>query len=669
MMSALLLGCALSATAPTAHRPLALQDLLALKDVAEPRISPDGDWVAYSVRAIDADDDGSNTDIYMAPLAGGDAVQLTTGKKSESSPRWSPDGRFLAFLSEREGEKTQVYLLDRRGGEASKLTDYKASVSDLAWSSDGRRLALVVADADPEEAAAQAKPGEAKAEKKPRPIVIRRLQFVRDEEGYLREQRSHLYVFDLATRASVQVTSGPFDDSEPVWSPDGRSLAFTSNRSLPDPDASQNSDVFIVAAEAGATPRLLTTSPGADSSPSFSPDGREVAYVAGGDPKDLWYGTSSVAIVPVAGGAARSLTSTLDRNVLAPRFSVDGRRVLFIVEDGGNKHLASVALAGGAATRIVSGERDVQEFDVGSRGAVVVLETQPDHPPEVSLVGPRGLERVTHVNDALLAGVRLARVERFKARSADGTMLDAFLTRPPDAPPGVRLPTVLRIHGGPVDQFSTEFNFEWQFLAAHGYAVVAANPRGSSGYGRAFARAIWADWGNKDYEDVIAAVDHAIGQGIADPDRLGVHGWSYGGILTNYVITKTTRFKAAISGASETNYLANYGTDHYQHAWETELGLPWRNTELWLKLSPWFHVEKITTPTLLLCGEEDRNVPLLNSEQLYQALRRLGRETELVIYPGEHHTLKRPSFRKDRFERYLAWYDRYLKTPAASTAQ
>ena len=204
-------------------------------------------------------------------------------------------------------------------------------------------------------------------------------------------------------------------------------------------------------------------------------------------------------------------------------------------------------------------------------------------------------------------------------------------------------------------------------LAAKGFVVVAANPRGSSGYGREFSRAIWADWGNKDYDDVTAAVDHVIGLGVADPDRLGVGGWSYGGILTNYVVIRTGRFKAAISGASETNYLANYGTDHYQYEWEAELGLPWQNRELWMRLSPWFAVEKVTTPTLFLCGADDQNVPLVNSEQFYQALRRLGRETELVIYPGETHDIERPSFLLDRFQRYLAWYDTHLK-PEASTA-
>ncbi|HVT58105.1 MAG TPA: S9 family peptidase [Thermoanaerobaculia bacterium] len=694
----------LPALAAEPPRLLAVDDLFALKQVGDPRISPDGRWVAYTVRSLDAKRDDSDTDIYMVPMAGGEAVQLTASDKPETTPRWSPDGRYLAFLSKREGKNVQVWLLNRLGGDARRLTDYKADVSEIAWSPDAKRLALVVADVDPDEV----EPADKTAgPSTPKPIVIRRLQFKRDGEGYLRELRTHIHVFDLASKSSIEVTSGPYDDTEPAWSPDGRWLAFTSNRT-PDPDANENTDVFVVQAAAGAVPRAITTSPAADSSPSWSPDGKQIIYVEGGDPRDLWYGTSHLAIAPAmpampaapaapaasaspAAAAApaapdagrRLLTADLDRNVSSPRFAADGQWVYFLIEEGGNNHLARVSAAGGPVERVVDGERHVEAFDLdvsasagAARGAspaaggeAVVLESDPGRPFEVSAVlprgaqGPGGLRRLTAVNDELLRRIKLAPVERYRARSADGAMIDAFLTRPPGAAPGSRLPAILRIHGGPASQFSTEFHFEWQLLAAHGYAVIAANPRGSTGYGRDFSRAIWADWGNKDYEDVMAAVDQAVVMGAVDPDRLGVGGWSYGGILTNYVITKTGRFKAAIPGASEVNYLADYGTDHYQYAWETELGLPWRNVERWLRLSPWFQVEKITTPTLILCGTDDANVPALNSEQLYQALRRLGRDTELVLYPSQHHSLVKPSYVKDRYERYLAWYDKYLKAP------
>ncbi len=647
-------------------RLLTPADVYNLQAVADPRVSPDGKLVAFTVTHMDAKEDAQDADVWMVPFAGGEARRLTSSPKREGSPRWSPDGRYLAFLSAREGKKAQVWLLDRAGGEAVRLTDYKADVSEIAWSPDGKRLALVVDDVDPDDP--DLLPEGTKPH--PRPIVIDRRQFKRDGEGYLRSFRKHVHLIDLAAKTSEQLTSGPYDDAEPAWSPDGRSLAFVSNRT-PDPDANQNTDVFVVAAEPGAAPRAVTTSPGADSSPAWSPDGRSIAYLAGGDPKEMWYATNDVAVVPAAGGAPRILTAKLDRNVESPRFTPDGTAVLFLLEDGGNRHLASVPAAGGKVTGLVSGERDVAAFDIGGRGEIALLTSQPDQPNEVAALGPgaSGLVRLSHVNDAFLAGIRLAPVERLKVKSADGTPIDAFLTLPPDAQTGRRLPTVLRIHGGPTSQFSTAWNLEWQILAAHGYLVVAANPRGSSGYGHDFAHAIWADWGHKDFEDVMAAVDGAIAKGLADPDRLGVGGWSYGGILTDYVITQTGRFKAATAGASETDYFADYGTDQYQYEWETELGLPWQHPELWQKLSPFFRVERITTPTLFLGGAEDTNVPVLNSEQLYQAMKRLGRDTELVIYPGENHGIRRPSFLEDRFRRYLDWYDRHLLAPAAAKAR
>ncbi len=671
LLVALGLGAAGSAAAqPRALRP---DDVFALNDVADPEISPEGRWVAFTVTTMDAKEDESDTDIYMAPLAGGPALRLTASKKPEKSPRWSPDGKWLAFLSGREGKKSQVWLLNREGGEAVKLTDFKASVSWLAWSPDSSRLALVVSDVDPDDPDAEDDDAPAKEKEKkpktPKPIVIRRLQFKRDYEGYLREIRRHVQVFDVAAKTSFAVTSGPYDDVEPAWSPDGKWIAFSSNRSK-DPDASRDADIFVVEARAGATPRGLASGPGADRTPAWSPDGAWIVYEAGGDPKDMWYGANHAAVIPAAGGAPRALTASLDRNIDRPRFSPDGRFVYFLLEDGGNSHLARVPAAGGAVEHVVGGERDVSAFTLSTKGDVALLVSEPQVPSEVFSLGPgNALRRVSTVNDEFLKGIRLGTVERFKARSADGTTIDAFLTRPPGAPAGTRLPTVLRIHGGPVSQFSTAFEREWQVLAGAGFAVVAANPRGSSGYGTAFSRAIWADWGNKDFQDVMAAVDQAVAMGAADPDRLGVGGWSYGGILTDCVITRTGRFKAAISGASEANYLSNYGTDHYQYEWETELGLPWQNVERWVKLSPWFAIERVTTPTLVMGGQDDMNVPLLNSEQLYQALRRLGRETELVIYPGQNHGIEKPSYVKDRYERYVAWYDRYLRGggSAAST--
>jgi len=644
------------------RRPLSPDDIFAFKTVSDPQVSPDGAWIAYTVSQMDQKKDASDTDIYMAPVGGGETVRVTTTDKAETSPRWSPDNRYLAFLSSRDGGKTQVWLLDRRGGEAAVLTDLKAGVSSFEWSPDSTRLALVAPDPDPE-----AEEREKNKDAAPKPIVVTRLQFKRDGTGFLNDLRSHVYVFDVAQKTSRQLSHGPYDDSSAVWSPDGNSIAFVSNRSE-EPDANSNTDIFIASADGSSEPRRVTSSEAAEASPVFTRDGTAIVHTVGGDPKDIWYATNTIAVTPIGGAASRVLTAGLDRNVSALHLSADGAAVMFLLEDHGNTHLARLPLGGGAVERVVAGERDIAQFDVGARGEIAVLESTFERPNEISLAGSGGaLTRVTRTNDQFLAGIRLGKAERFQAKSADGTLIEAFLTRPPQSAHGTKLPTLLRIHGGPVSQYSTGFNQEWQMLAAAGYAVVGANPRGSSGRGRDFSYAIWADWGNKDFEDVMAAVDHVVATGVADPARLGVGGWSYGGILTNYVITKTTRFKGAISGASEVNYPANYGHDHYQRQWEAELGLPWENTEHWIKISPFYSVGKVETPTLILCGQEDWNVPLQNSEQLYQALRRLGVPTQLVIYPGQGHAIRRPSYQKDRYQRYIAWYDTHVKGVVSTT--
>jgi dipeptidyl aminopeptidase/acylaminoacyl peptidase len=661
------------ALAAQTRRPLTPDDIFERKNVGDPRISPDGAWVAYTVSTMDRKEDTSDTDIYMVATGGGDPIRLTSSKKPESGPRWSPDGRYLAFTSARDGKKSQVYLLDRRGGDAVAMTDYKTGASSVAWSPDSTKLAVLVSDPDPKDGDAD-KPD---SDKKPKPHVITRLQFMRDGEGYLTDVKRHIHVFDIATKSDIEIAHDRFDDGTPVWSPDGKLIAFSANRT-DNPDANDNSDIFVVEPKAGATPRAVTTYQGSDGSPAFSPDGKSIVYTQGGDSKDIWYAMNNIALIPVDGGTPKILTSALDRSVSRPQFTPDGTKVLFLLEEGGNVHLARVPAGGGTIERVLNGERDVNAYDVAKSGDIAFLESQPLQPSEVFWipVAPKGpvsavAPQLTHVNDAFLAKISLGNVERYKAKSADGTTIDAFLTRPPNAQPGnnVKLPTILRIHGGPVSQYSTGFNLEWQMLAAQGFAVVAANPRGSSGYGRDFSRAIWADWGNKDYDDVMAAVDTAIAMGVADPDRLGVGGWSYGGILTDHVITKTTRFKAAISGASEFNYLANYGNDHYQRQWEAELGLPWQKPEAWMRISPFFRMDKIVTPTLVLGGDLDVNVPIIGGQQLYQGLKRLGRDTELVVYPGEYHGIRRPSFQKDRYERYIAWYSKYLKPAARTSSQ
>ncbi|HZN98123.1 MAG TPA: S9 family peptidase [Gemmatimonadales bacterium] len=655
------------------QRKLSLDDLYRLRAVSSPEISPEGSWVAYSVSTSDSVKDRSDSDLWMTSWDGRRSLRLTTSKGGEGTPRWSPDGRYLAFLSSREDERDvdQVWLLDRSGGEAQRVTDLPGGVSDYAWSPDSKRLALIASDPD---TTAAAKSDTTKP-KTASPIVIDRFQFKEDETGYLDRRRDHLYLFELATRKAQILTPGNYYEKAPSWSPDGRSIAFSSKR-RPDFDRTDNWDLYVVDATPGARPRQVTTFEGPDMNPdwggrsvTWSPDGKYLAYVQGGPLKLIYYAGQKLAVVPASGGPARIVTPALDRNVLSPRWSADGKSLLFLLEDDRVTHLARVPAQGGSVELLTKGRRQVSDYSVSTNGRVTVLASSPTAPHEVFAVEGTELRPLSRQNDQWLRSIQLAPVEEISFPSRDGTSINGFLVRPVGYRTGSRVPSVLRIHGGPVYQFSNEFNLEWQLLAADGYAVIAANPRGSSGRGEKFSTAIWADWGNKDGQDVLAAVDYAVGQGIADSTRLGVGGWSYGGILTNQVIARDPRFKAATSGAGQSNALAGYGTDQYVKEYEAELGTPWGNTEAWLRVSyPFFHADRIITPTLFLCGEKDFNVPLLNSEQMYQALKSLGRETQLVIYPGEYHSIEKPSYERDRLQRYLSWYARFLKPQPGQAA-
>ena len=640
---------------PSSARPFTPDDVLRLHDVSEPRISPEGGWVAYTVSSADTAEDQNHRAVWMTSWDGTRTVRLTNSKQGESAPTWSPDGRWLAFLSSRDDEHTQLWLLDRRGGEGRKVTTLQSDVDDYVWAPDGHRVALVAEDPD------TAKP------KTPAPIVIDRFQFKQDESGYLSKRRRHLYVVDIETGKATLLTPGDYDELLPAWSPDGKSLAFVSKR-RPDADRDNNWDVYVMEAVPGATPRQLTTFEGPDddpdyeSRPAWSPDGRSIAYLQGGPLKLIYYAVQKLAVVPAGGGAPRILTATLDRSVASPAWSADGSSLYFLLEDDRTVLLARVPANGGAVERLVSGPRVVSAFAAGRDGKLAVLASTPIAPAEVFAVEGTTLRPLSHQNDEWLTQVKLGTTEPISFKSRDGTPVNGFLVKPADFVPGKRYPTILRIHGGPVSQYQSEFDFQLQTLAGHGYVVVVGNPRGSSGRGERYSTAIYADWGNKDAQDVLATVDYAVAQGVADPARLGVGGWSYGGILTNYVIAQDRRFKAAVSGAGISNILAGYGTDQYVREYEAELGVPWKTLDTWVKLSfPFLHADRIATPTLFLCGDKDFNVPLLNSEQMYQALRSTGVATQLVIYPGQHHGINKPTYRRDRMVRYLAWYDRFLK--------
>ncbi len=649
------LATALAPHAAHAARPLEPQDWYRFAAVSDLVIAPDGRAVAYLVTSYDKDSDESRGAVWTADWDGRQSMQLTHAD-SASAPRFTPDGRSVSFLSAHgTDERAQLWVLDRRGGEPRQLTHVSDEITDYAWSGDGRRVALVMRAAE--------------RDKRPRPQVIDAYHFKQDQEGYLTaESRTHLYLLDVASGACGALAADPERaDSHPVFSPDSRQIAFIGNGAAR--EHAGRDDIYVLAAQPGAQPRLVlsTWSPN-NQWLAWSPEGAALGFLQGDELKYNAYIDDKLALVEVKSGRIRSLSARLDRGVYSPRFSDGGRAILFAVEDDDRQYLARVSLASGEIAPVATGNTVVHQI-AAAAGRTALLASSANSPKEVYALEHGQLRPLSAHNQALFTELATGRVEDIAFRSSDGTEIHGQIVKPPGYDSGRRYPTLVWIHGGPQgqDDHSLELEgygppLERQLFASHGYVVLAINYRGSTGRGAQFARAIVADWGHKEVEDLLAGVDWAVSAGIADPARLGIGGWSYGGLLTNYVTASDGRFKAAIAGAGSGDHVGLYGSDEYIVEDDYEIGPPWRSTELWLKLSyPFYHADRIHTPTLYMGGDKDFDVPIAGGEQMYQALRSLGVPTQLIVYPGEYHTFTRPSFLVDRWTRYLAWMAQYLK--------
>jgi dipeptidyl aminopeptidase/acylaminoacyl peptidase len=665
------------AVAQTTRHPLRLEDLARFRNVGDPQCSPDGQAVAYTVSTIDAKEDKSSTHIWMISFDGKNDRQITFSSDSEGSPRWSPDGRYLSFTSGRSSGKpgvrgSQIWLLDRTGGEAYQLTDFKGRLQGYEWSPDSKRIAVLIGDPDPDAPDPSASPTPGVPPKPPKPIVIDRYRYKQDVQGYLLSGRhTYIYLYDIASKKLERLTKSKWDESSISWSPDGKQIAFMSNHA-DDPDREPAAQLYVADATAGTTEKLLTTADNRASRtrPEWSPDGKWLAYLEGDEKKYGAYGMEHLAIVASDGSApaARVAASeALDRGVSAPRWSEDGKAIYATVTDDTYVYGMRIPIAGGSATLVTD-----KTIILGQRHSAgqcaVAISGDDNHSSEIytaKLVGNKmKFDQLTHQNDPLFAELQLGETEAISFKSKDGTEVHGLLTYPAGYVKGTKVPFLLRIHGGPNSQDQHSFATERQVFAANGYAVLAVNYRGSAGRGQKFSRAIFADWGNYEVQDLLAGVDQVIAMGVADPDRMGIGGWSYGGILTDYMIATDTRFKGATSGAGTAFTVAFYGTDQYIIQYDYEIGPPWnpKAWETYVKISyPFLHADRIKTPTLFLGGERDFNVPVQGGQQMYQALRSLGIDTQLVIYPNEFHGITRPSYVRDRYERYLAWYDKYVK--------
>ena len=647
-----------------ALRNLQVDDYFALKRVGNPRVSPDGAWVAYTVGSKDLENDRSETRLWMVPAAGGEPLPMTAKGSSAWRPRWSPDGKYLTFMASSGDQGSQVFTLDLRGGERVQITNIEGGIGGYKWSPDGKRLLLTISDKI--------------EEKSDGPWVIDRLMFKQDYVGYLNRQRTHLYVHDLESETTIQLTDGDSDDYGATWSPDGSKIAFVSNRTA-EPDASSNTDIWLV--DPGTPydqqePVRVTTNPGPDGSPIWHPDGERIGYITSyTDRNDVpaSYLQTKVAIIRIGADEPVLLTTEdLDRRAYGPQFSPDGNTIYAMLEDDGRVDLVAVSVADGELSRLVSDQVRVEDIEVAPDGSVVVAVSKPRLPGDLFVLDAEpsaspGLRRLTEVNGELLSSIWLSDVEELRFPTLDGTEIQTFVYKPQDFNQNRKYPAILWLHGGQESQYDYGFNFRVQLFAANGYVVVMPNVRGSGGRGLEFALSLNKAYGTDDVEDVIVATDYVIEQGYVDPDRLGVGGWSSGGTLTNFVIAKTDRFAGAISGASVGWYPTTYGHDPYYLWWHTELGPPWKNRDLWDSISPFMYVENITTPTLFIGGEKDWNQPIIHSEQMYQAMKHLGREASLVVYPDAHHGIRRHSYQKDLLERFLGWFEKYVKHPQSGS--
>lgn len=629
------------------------EDILNFEQVDIVDTGSSGDIFLYEKTKVAKDKTTYESSLFLKNYITEEEFKIFDKRTSYSNVQLGQNGKHIFYIDDGAGalrETKQIWRKSIPYGIRKQLTKYKGDIRNFDLSPDETKIIFV---------------GTAKKETDSlKPIEIDRYQFKQDRQGFLRDVSNHLFLFDLKTKQLVSFASENRNYQSPTWSPNGEFIAYVSKKE--DSDRHNNSDLFLKRYDNLENEVQLTFNKGSDSagwssnSLQWSADSKKIAYVAGGDPKLLWYAIDNVSVIDVENKRVENITKALDRNTGSPRWSHDAARLYFVLEDNLKNQIAYYSFEDEKIRKMSPEEMYISSFEIS--GKDIILESSTTSEPEsIFTMNDSILRKVVDVN-SFLNTKKIAATEKISFESYDGTEIFGLLVKPEDFNPNKKYPLLIRIHGGPVSQYGVRFNLEWQVFASNGYVVLAVNPRGSSGRGEEFQKAIFADWGNIDAKDIIAAADFISTKSYIDSENLGIGGWSYGSMLTNYVIASDVRFQAATSGAGISNILSGFGDDHYIREYIDELGTPWENLDVWMRISyPFFEADSIITPTLFLVGEKDFNVPLIGSEQMYQALRHNNVDTKLIIYPGENHGLSSPTNRIHRMNSYLEWYARYMK--------
>jgi dipeptidyl aminopeptidase/acylaminoacyl peptidase len=634
------------------------EDYLAFEFVSDPQISPDGQWVAYTVATIDQKANKRVSRIWIASVDGTHpTVPFTSDTTSSTSPRWSPDGRFLAFLSARDGGRTEIWLLSRNGGEARRVSNLENGASNFEWSPDGTRFVCLTRTGPPPSKTSDVR-------------HYTHINYKFNDTGYFDEKRSHIAIVDVRTGAAKQITDGDnWNDLDPHWSPDSTRIAFVSNRTGKEFDLDRNSDVWTISASGGALTKI-SDHVGPDTSPRWSPDGTRIAFLGAEDEE----APPLIYVAPSTGGSASvALSKTFDQTAAELMWAEQGRALYLNSGVKGETHLYRVDASAGALSAITTGPRAVRSASVHDAShKIAYLSNDFAHLDDLYVRDANGAERqLTHLNASLWEQRSLATVERIQYNAADGWPIDGFLVKPIAWTAGKKYPMVLSIHGGPAGMYGVDWFHEFQVYSGRGWAVFFCNPRGSTGYGRKFQRGVVKEWGGKAYTDIMTGVEEALKRNSwIDRDRLGVTGGSYGGYMTNWITTQTDIFRAAVTLRSISNFVSDDGTRDGAYGHEKDFGGDiFQNYDEYWKSSPLHYASKVKTPTLVLHSDNDYRVPIEQGEQWFRALQHFGVISELVMFPRENHNLTRtgePKHIVESINWQCYWFDRFLNGNAAA---